>query len=254
MPTEQGQKTQEELEAEAAAGTGGGQGGQVDWEADDNPYKKRYMDSERQAPALVNTLKQFAEYDHNTKTWKPKGQSQQAHVTDDDVEKLLEGYDPDFRKNIGVYTQKQIEKALTKFQEQSTFTSNYNSNLVASRQKAIQEFGQEYELAKDGKFNPQSPLYKIADEILTKDYAEFNADGTFKKYTRPDAEYKAIVEAYAIIQRKSKLDPNFGKTKLGAIQGKGTGANSGKKQLSFEEYEKLSDEEKDSYDMQQTGV
>jgi hypothetical protein len=226
----------------------------VDWEAEDNPYKKRYEDSQGQVAPVVNTLKQFAEYDHNTKTWKPKTQqSQQTQPTEDDVEKLLEGYDPDFRKNIGVYTQKQIEKALNRYNENNTFMSNYNNGVTSSRARAIQDFGDEYELVKDGAFNQNSPLYKIADGILQKDYAEFNADGTFKRYTRPDAEYKSIAEAYALIQKKSKADPNFGKQKLGAIQGKGTTSGGIKGKMSWEEYEKLSDEQKDAYDMAQTG-
>jgi hypothetical protein len=223
----------------------------IDWEADDNPYKKRYTDSQGQVAPLANTLKQFAEYDHNTKSWKPKAQSQQTQQTDEDVEKLLEGYDPDFKKSLKVYTQKQIDSALQRYNENNTFMSNYNSGVTNARAKAISEFGGEYELAtKDGQFNANSPLYKIANDILTKDYAEFNADGTFKRYTRPDAEYKAIAEAYAVIQKRSKVDPNFGKTKLGAIQGKGTAGGSGKKSLSFEEYDKMSSEEKDAYDLQ----
>jgi len=40
---------------------------------------------------------------------------------------------------------------------------------------------------------------------------------------------------------------------LGAIQGKGTSGAGGKKALSFDEYNKLSDEEKDAYDMGQAG-
>ncbi len=248
---ENGEKTQEELDAEAAAA--GGE--QIDWENDSNPYKKRYTDSQGQVAPLANTLKQFAEYDHNTKTWKPKGQqTQQIQQSDDDVEKLLEGYDPDFRKSLKVYTQKQIDTALKRFNEDNTFMSNYNSGVTSARSRAIQEFGSEYELGtKEGGFNSNSPLYKVANDILIKDYAEFNADGTFKRYTRPDAEYKAIAEAYALIQKRSKADPNFGKTKLGAIQGKGTNAGAGKKALSFEEYEKLSDDDKDEYDARQLG-
>lgn len=251
MP-QQAEKTQEELDAEAAAAGGN----QVDWESADNPYRKRYEDSQSQIVPVTNTLKQFAEYDHSTKTWKPKGQqTQQTQQSDDDVEKLLEGYDPDFRKNIGVYTQRQIEKAIKRQNEENSFMSNYNSGVTSARARAIQEFGSEYELGtKEGGFNANSPLYKIANDILTKDYAEFNADGTFKRYTRPDAEYKAIAEAFAVIQKRSKADPNFGKGKLGAIQGKGSVGGTGKKKLSFDDYDKLSDDEKDEYDSQQAGA
>ena len=250
MP-EQGQQTQEELDAAAAAAAGSA--GTIDWEADDNPYKKRYTDSQGQVAPLANTLKQFAEYDHNTKTWKPKGQqTQQTQQSDEDVEKLLEGYDPDFRKSLKVYTQRQIDAALNRYNESNTFMSKYNEGVTTARASAISEFGGEFELSKDGKnFNPNSPLYKLADKILVKDYAEFNADGTFKKYTRPDAEYKAVAEAYAIIQKQSKQDLNAGKQKLGAIQGKGSVGTGGKKSLSFDEYNALSDEDKDAYDMAQ---
>lgn len=251
MP-QQAQKSQDELDAEAAAVAGEQT---IDWEVEDNPYKKRYTDSQGQVAPLVNTLKNFAEYDHNTKTWKPKGQQSQQNVqTDDDVEKILEGYDPDFRKSLKVYTQKQIDTAIRSYSEQSSQMANYNSGVTESRKKVLEEFGGEYEYAtKDGKFNPVSPLYKLADEILNSKYVQRNSDGTFYRYTSPDAEYMATVEAYAIIQRRSKQDPNFGKTKLGAIQGKGSVVSNGKKVISFEDYDKLTDEQKDEYDSQQMG-
>ena len=65
----------------------------VDWELDDNPYKKRYGDSQSQVQPLVRTLQQFAEYDHNTKTWKPKTQTVTTQPISEDFEKVLEGYD-----------------------------------------------------------------------------------------------------------------------------------------------------------------
>ena len=234
-----------------------GQDGQqsvIDWESESNPYKKRYSDSQGQVTPLVSTLKSFAEYDHSTKTWKPKTQAvNPPQGGDDDVEKLLEGYDPDFRKNLKVYTQRQIDSALNKFNERNTFVESYNKGVTSARDKCIKEFGSDYEYAKDGKFNPASPLYKLADEILTTKYAQFQPDGTFYRYTTPDAEYLATVEAYAIITKRAAQGNVQGKTKLGAIQGKGTSGAGGKKGLSYEEYSKLSDSEKDAYDMGQVG-
>src|SRR3990167_9024587 len=80
----------------------------IDWEADDNPYKKRYGDSQGQIQPLVRTINQFAEFDHTTKSWKPKPQQAPVKEVDDGAEQALAGYDPDFVKNVGSYFGKQI--------------------------------------------------------------------------------------------------------------------------------------------------
>ena len=223
----------------------------IDWEAEGNPYRKRYADSQGQIQPLVRTLSQFAEYDHNTKTWKPKA-VQAPVIQGDDFEKTLEGYDPEFRKAITGYTQKQIDTAIAKYRQESVFMTEYNSQVTAARNKSLEEFGGEFEFSKNGKFNTESPLYKLANEILTAKYAQFNPDGTFHSYATPDAEYLSTVEAYAIISKRAKQQtPDKGK--LGAIQGKGTKAAGVKRVLTYEEYNKLTNEQKDAYDLQQAG-
>jgi len=222
----------------------------IDWEGESNPYKKRYSDSQGQIQPLVRALSQLGEYDHDSKSWKPKTQAPQPVSPDGDVEKLLEGYDPEFKKAFSVYTQKQIDAAITKYRDESTAVSDFNSGIQESRTKAIAEFGDEYDYVKDGKFNTNSPLYKMANEILSSKYTDFNPDGTFHKYRSSDAEYRATVEAYAIISKKAnKEQPSKGH--LSAIQGKGTRAAGVKKVLSLEEYSNLSSDEKDAYDLAQ---
>lgn len=225
---------------------------QTDWENEQNPYRKRYADSQGQIQPLVRTLSQFAEYDHQTKTWKPK--TTQAPVTPqgEDFERVLEGYDPEFRKALQGYTQKQINDAIANYRQESVFMTEYNSQVTAARNKSLEEFGDEFEFSKGGKFNTESPLYKLANEILTAKYAQFNPDGTFHSYKTPDAEYLSTVEAYAIISKRAKQQPPD-KGKFGAIQGKGTKAAGVKKVLAYEEYSKLSDEQKDTYDLSQVG-
>lgn len=222
---------------------------QIDWENEGNIYKKRYMDSQGQIQPLVRTLSQFAEYDHTTKQWKPKTQAPVVQQGDD-PEKILESYDPEFRKALAGYTQKQINDAITKYRQESVFMTEFNSQVTAARNKSLEEFGSEFEFAKEGKFNTESPLYKLANEILTNKYAQFNPDGTFHKYTSPEAEYLATVEAYAILAKRSKQAPPD-KGKLGAIQGKGTKSAGVKRVLTQEEYFKLSNEQKDAYDLSQ---
>ncbi len=224
----------------------------IDWENEANPYRKRYGDSQGQIQPLVRTLSQFAEYDHNTKTWKPKTAQVASVIGGEDFEKTLEGYDPEFKKALTGYTQKQIDSAITKFRQESVFMTEYNSQVTAARNKALEEFGDEFELSKGGKFNTESPLYKLANEILTAKYARFNPDGTFHSYATPDAEYLSTMEAYAIISKRVKQQPPD-KGKLGAIQGKGTAAAGVKKVLTYEEYSKLTNEQKDTYDLSQTG-
>lgn len=223
----------------------------IDWEAENNPYRKRYADSQGQIQPLVRTLSQFAEYDHNTKQWKPKTQAQ-VIPQGDDPEKVLEQYDPEFRKALSGYTQKQIDAAIAKYRQESVYMTEYNSQVNAARNKALEEFGDEFEFGKGGKFNTESPLYKLSDEILAAKYVRFNPDGTFHSYTTPDAEYLSTVEAYAIMAKRAKqAQPNKGQ--LGAIQGKGTKAAGVSRKLSYEEYNKLSNEQKDAYDLSQVG-
>jgi len=228
----------------------------IDWEVDDNPYKKRYGDSQGQIQPLVRTLNQFAEYDHNTKTWKPKTQAASTPApSDTELEKLLSGYDPDFVKALGGYISpiKSELAALKKERQESAFMVEYNDTLRKARTQALTEFGDEFNFSNNGAFNKESPLYKLADEILIAKYAQFNPDGSFHRYSSPEAEYMATVEAYAILSKRAKQAPPTDKNKLGAIQGKGTKAAGVKKSMSFEEYNKLSTEEKDAYDLQQTG-
>ncbi len=225
---------------------------QIDWEAEGNPYRKRYADSQGQIQPLVRTLSQFAEYDHNTKQWKPKTAQAPVIPQGEDFERTLEGYDPEFRKALTGYTQKQINDAIAKFRQESVFMTEYNSDVTAARNKSLEEFGSEFEFSKNGKFNTESPLYKLANEILTAKYARFNPDGTFHSYATPEAEYLSTVEAYAIISKRAKQQPPD-KGKLGAIQGKGTKAAGVKRVLTYEEYNKLSNEQKDAYDLQQAG-
>lgn len=224
---------------------------QIDWENEQNPYRKRYSDSQSQITPLVQTLQQFAEYDHNTKQWKPKAPAQE--VKTDDFSKEFENYDPTFRKALEGYTQAQIKNAITEFKKESSSISEYTSGVEGSRNKAISEFGTEFDFAKDGKMNMQSPLYKLADDIVQSKYAEFNPDGTFCKYTNPDAEYLATVEAYAILAKRSKQQTSTNTKKFNAIQGKGSKDTGVKRTLSYEEYSKLPSDQQDAYDLTERG-
>lgn len=224
----------------------------IDWDNEANPYRKRYTDSQGQIQPLVRTLSQFAEYDHNTKQWKPKATQAPVIPQGEDFEKVLEGYDPEFRKAMEGHTKKQIQAALAEFRQESVFMTEFNSQVTEARNKSLAEFGDEFEFAKDGKFNTASPLYKLANEILTAKYAQFNPDGTFHKYTSPEAEYMATVEAYAIMAKRAK-QPQPDKGKLGAIQGKGSKSAGVARKLSYEEYNKLTNEQKDAYDLSQAG-
>lgn len=223
---------------------------QIDWENEQNPYRKRYTDSQSQIQPLVRTLQQFAEYDHSTKSWKPKTQVV-SQPQNSDFEKILEGYDPEFKKAMFGYTQKQITEALNAYKQESAFLSEYNSGVLNSRSKAMEEFGEEFDFAKNGKMNTASPLYQLANEIVTSKYAVFNPDGTFLKYNSPDAEYLATCEAYAILARRSKQQTQ-NKAPLNAIKGKGTGSAAVKRNLSYEEYKNLpTDADRDAYDLAQ---
>jgi len=221
----------------------------IDWEAEGNPYKKRYADSQSQITPLVGTLSEFATYNHQNKTWEGKQAAAPAvPVVEEGVP--FANYDPDFRKEIVNYTQKEIKAGIDNYRQNSAATTKYNSSVEASRSKALSEFGSDFELAKDGKFNTESPLYKIANEILANEYAEFNPDGSFNKYTTPDAEYIATVRAYGVISKQAnKPAPNT--QPLTAMQGAGSKAGGVKRGLSYAEYDALSEDDKNAYDLQQ---
>ena len=226
---------------------------QVDWELDDNPYKKRYGDSQSQIAPLVRTLSQFAEYDHSTKTWKPKATPVQPQGEVIDFDKELEAYDPNFRKVLSGYVQKQITNGIEGFSKQYREQAEYHSILTSTRKQILDEFGTEFDFAKGNDFNFDSPLYQLANEILTVKYAIANPDGSFYRYSTPEAERLATLEAYAILSKRMKQQPPQEKGKLGAIQGKGTKSAGVKGKLSYEDYSKLSEAEKDAYDMAQMG-
>ena len=231
---------------------------QVNWDDEGNVYKKRYADSQSQIQPLVRTLQQFADFDHTTKSWKPKvTQAPPTQEQVDEMDRLLDGYDPNFvkaMKSIITPLKTQVEE-FKRYRKESDEQTDFTAKFTSSRSKAIEEFGGEFDYVKNGKFNPESPLYKMADSILCEKYAEFNPDGSFHRLTTPDGEYLATVEAYAILSRNAKkapTNPNTGK--LGAIAGKGSKAGGVKRKLSSDEYNKLSTSEKDTYDAQEMGA
>ncbi len=226
---------------------------QVDWENEQNPYRKRYTDSQSQIQPLVRVLQQFAEYDHNAKTWKSKTQAanNQPALQDDDSE--LENYDPKFSKAVEAKARKIARAELNEWKKESAFLSEYNSGVQEARGRTISEFGTEFDFAKDGKMNTQSPLYQLANEIITNKYAIFNPDGTFQRYSNSEAEYLATTEAYAILAKRSRQQTNPDKAKLSAIQGKGTKSAGIKRKLAYDEYSKLSREQQDAYDLTENG-
>src|SRR3990167_42903 len=224
----------------------------VDWEQDDNPYKKRYMDSQGQITPLVGKLHEFAEYDHNTKTWKPKSLSTPTPKKEDDFEETLKGYDPEFVKAFSGYSRKQAMEVFGEQNKRQEESAKYVSETTASRNKSMEEFGDEFDFVKGGKINPSSPLYKVANVIFANKYVQLNPDGTLHKWTNTDGEYLAVAEAYALLSKQAKQQ-NSDKWKLAAIQGKGSKASGVKKNLTYEEYSKLSSDEKDAHDLAQTG-
>lgn len=233
---------------------------QIDWENDSNPYRKRYNDSQSQIQPLVRALTKFAEYDYQTRVWKPKTQAPvQQKIQEIDVDKEFEGYDPTYVKLHNASVDRKVAPLraeldqLREERQASEQMAQYSSGTKAAQAQAIETFGDEFEFARNGKFNTASPLYKLANEILTANYAQFNPDGTFHRFSVVNAEYLATAEAYALLSKRTKQQPSQDKGKFGAIQGKGTKSSGVKGKLSFEEYDKLSKDEKDTYDMQETG-
>ncbi len=118
----------------------------IDWEKDSNPYKKRYGESQSQIQPLVNVLRRFADYDHQTGEWKPRqAESPKQEISTDDFNKMLDGYDPEFVKSLRVAVGREVESGITKFRDsfykENSRISEYNSTLDKSRKRVISEFG-----------------------------------------------------------------------------------------------------------------
>mgnify|MGYP001576178020 FL=1 len=174
-------------------------------------------------------------------------QQLQAAQTPKQAEKIqdkiddLSYFDPETGKALSGYVQKQIAAALEKSQNDSRSQSEFSSQIT----QIWEETKKLYPEAAD----PNSKLYQRANQLLfERGLAKQDNSGALTLAT-PFA-YRIAVEAAA--QELSRQAPEAAATQVkrsqaGAIQGRSSkSVPQGK--LTFDQYSKLSDEEKNAYD------
>jgi len=169
---------------------------------------------------------------------------QQREAIQDKIDDLNKYFDPETAKIISGYVDRKVEKrvteALDNYRQQTKSQSDFENQVT--------DVWNETKKIYPDVANPNSPLYRRANEILfERGLAEMN-NGILHLLT-PFA-YRIAVEAAAeesSRQAPANAELQTKKTQATAIQGKGSkSAPQGK--LTYEQYKQLPDEDKDAYD------
>ena len=173
----------------------------------------------------------------------------EAQVIKDKIDDLAQYFDPETAKILKTYVdgavQRGIKDGLNSFQEQTRQQGEF--------QTQVSEIWEETKKLYPDVANPQSKLYLRANEILfERKLAEIGADGTVKLLT-PFA-YRIAVEAAS--EELGRQAPQTAETqerkgRATAVQGRASKTVPQGK-LTYEQYQALSDEQKDVYDQAQT--
>lgn len=168
----------------------------------------------------------------------------QVEAIQDKIDDLTQYFDPETAKVLTGYFKGMLQKELQNFQQQSKSQSEF----VSQVNEIWEETKKLYPEASD----PKSKLYQRANEILfERNLAEMGTDGTVKLLT-PFA-YRIAVEAASMElsrQAPENAQLQIKKGQATAVQGKGSKATPTGK-LTYEQYQALSDEQKDAYDQAQ---
>lgn len=159
----------------------------------------------------------------------------------DKINDLSQHFDEDTAKILENYVNNRLETKIAEMGQSNKAQSEFESE--------VSENWEETKKLYPDVANPQSKLYLRANEIMfERKLAELEADGTVKLLT-PFA-YRIAVEAAdsELSRQATEAAPNqTKKSQAGIVQGKGSKTVSQGK-LTYEEYNKLSDDEKDAYD------
>jgi len=177
-------------------------------------------------------------------------QSQQAQTpakkeeVQDKIVDLTQHFDPETAKILQNYFGQLLQTKLDGFQKTTAEQNSFQSQVTESWEETKKDY--------PDAANPQSKLYIRANEILMeRGLALQNPDGTVQLLT-PFAYRMAVEAAVAESNRQAPANAQTrtNKSKAGAIQGRGSKtAVQGK--LSYDQYNALTDEQKDAYDKSQ---
>ena len=165
----------------------------------------------------------------------------------EEITDLTKHFDPETARILNGYVENRIKSALDGFLNQSKVQSEFQGQVSDVWKETLKLFP---DVA-----NQESKLYVRANEILfERNLAEVAPNGEIRLLT-PFA-YRIATEA-ASIELGRQASENAGtqakKGQAGMVQGKGSkGMGAGK--LTYDQYNKLSDDEKDAYDKQSRGT
>lgn len=199
-----------------------------------------YVNSNKEATRMAQEIKRL-----NTALQQAATPAKREAIQDK-IDDLTKYFDPDTAKILSTWTKQQIAEAISKDRESSTRDTEFRSQVSENWEETKKLF--------PDLTNQQSKLYVRANEILfERGLAEVDGEGNIRLLT-PFA-YRIATEA-ASIELGRLASENIGtqvkKGQAGMVQGKGS-KGSGGGNLTYEQYNKLSDEEKDAYDRNSRG-
>jgi len=198
-----------------------------------------YINSNREATRMAQEIKRLS-------TLAQQAPPKEKEKIEEKITDLTKHFDPDTAKILSGYFKNLLKTEFDGFQE--------NSRVQGEFQKQVTDVWAETEKLFPDVKNQQSKLYVRANDILfERQLAEITPSGEVKLLT-PFAYRIAVEAAYTELGRQASENAAAPgkKGRAGMIQGKGSKGFGGGK-LSFEQYQKLSDDDKDAYDKSTTG-
>lgn len=199
-----------------------------------------YVNSNKEATRMAQELKRLNAQLQQAST-PAKREEIREEITD-----LTKHFDPETARILSGYFKNLLKTEIDGFQQ--------NSRVQQEFQKSVSDVWEETKKLFPDVVNPQSKLYVRANEILfERGLAELDANGNIKLLS-PFAYRMATEAAYSELGMKTSENAGTQarKGQAGMVQGKGSKGFGGGK-LTYEQYQKLSDEEKDTYDKQSRG-
>ena len=199
-----------------------------------------YTNSNKEATRMAQELKRL-----NTQLQQASTPLKKEAIQDK-IDDLTKHFDPETARILTGYFDNRIKTMIESSQETSRVQGEF--------QKSVSDVWEETKKLFPDVANSNSKLYVRANEILfERGLAEIDANGTTRLLS-PFAYRMATEAAATELGRQSSEDAGV-KVKKGQanmIQGRGSKSFGGGK-LTYDQYQKLSDDEKDAYDKSTTG-
>jgi len=238
------------VEEEIVEHPGGTPGGATHEQQEEKLYAGRFKTPEELEGAYKNSSTEGQRLAQEVKRLQTELQRAttpaKKEVIQDKIDDLTKHFDPETARILNGYFDNLVEKKFNSYQE--------NFRIQNEFQKQLSGVWEETKKLFPDVANPESKLYVRANEIMfERNLAELDANGNLRLLT-PFA-YRIATEAASVElgrQASENAPVQVKKGQAGMVQGKGSKSFGGGK-LTFEQYQKLSDEEKDAYDRQTSG-